>query len=348
VALQQSCVPQDLYEVALRTAGLGAWETDLAAGTRTWTEDAIGMFGIDARAGVPIRFVERDHLREVMHPEDRALLDHARALFLDRDEIEVAYRVLHPDLGTRHVAGRGRVIRRDAQGQPLRVVHLVSDVTARHETELRNAMLMRELTHRTKNQLAIVLAMARRIGRSVETIEEFQDAFAGRIGAMADSIDALVEPVWGTVPLKALVLAQLRGVVDAGSTRLILSGQDLEIENGASEALGMALHELACNARRHGALSDEHGVVEISWALSRARDGRPALTFEWTERNGPEVADCGPPGFGSTMLTSIAPSALDAAVEYRLRPSGAYWGLVAPIATPGNGGDGGPGIQVRV
>lgn len=326
----------DLFEVALRTGGLGAWETDLVVGTRTWTRSAADIFGIDVAIDQPIPFTERDHLREVMHPDDRNLLDNVHDVLMAKDEVEVAYRIMRPGDGYRHVAGRGRVIERDANGAPIRVVHIVSDVTDQYMIEKRNLMLMRELTHRTKNQLAIVLAMARRLGRTTDSFEAFNTAFSSRLGAMARSVDALVEPVWRTVPLRTLILSQLRGFVAADSQQVVMTGEDVNLDSGAGEALGQAVHELASNAYYHGALSGDRGQVEIQWALRKSDDGRVFLNFEWTEHNGPVVDTTRPPGFGSIILRSITAEAMNAVVEYDLRPSGAYWALIAPVDTLGD------------
>lgn len=339
----------DLFEVALRTGGLGAWETDHVAGTRSWTACGAEIFGLDVPIETPIPFETRDHLREVMHPDDRGLLSDVRALLLTQDEVEVAYRIRHPETGLRHIAGRGRVVHRDEAGAPRRVVHIVSDVTERYDIETRNLMLMRELTHRTKNQLAIVMALARRLGRNADSFEEFEEAFTRRVAGMAASIDALVEPVWGSVPLKALIHSHLDGYCDGARDSVVLSGEDLYLDPCAGEALGMALHELASNARQHGALSQDGGRILIAWKLTRGADGGRQLTFEWMEKraDGP-ATEAGPPGFGSAVLTAMTEAALSAEVAFEMRETGAYWAMTAPVTMPGGTRSERPSLQLVV
>lgn len=325
----------ELFEVALRAGGLGTWETDLVAGTRTWTESAIEIFGIDAVPDVAVPFSRNDHLRDVMHPDDRSLLDDAYSVFAVEDEIEVSYRIRHPRKGLRQMAGRGCVIERTPDGAPRLVVHIVADVTERREIEMRNLMLMRELTHRTKNQLAVVLGIARRIGRSVDTIEEFNAAFTRRIEGIVAGIDALVEPVRQTVPLRALVASQLNGFIGTDSPRLSVEGENLRLESGAGEALGMALHELAANAQQHGALSNDHGRIEIAWHIDRTEVDRPVFRFDWKEYDGPTVAHDQEPGFGFNILTTMTASAMNAETRFEMRDHGIYWSIEAPVHAPG-------------
>lgn len=335
-----------LFEAALRTGGLGTWETDLVRGTRTWTRSAIEIFGIDAEPDVAEPFSRRDHLREAMHPEDRSILDEAHAMFDEQDEIEVAYRIQHPEKGLRCVAGRGRVVERTPDGRPVRVVHIISDITERTEIETRNLLLMRELTHRTKNQLAIVLGIARRIGRTVDTIEDFNVAFASRIEGLAAGIDAIIEPVGQTISIRSLVASQLRGFVGPASPRLSVKGENLELESGAGEALGMALHELAANAQQHGALSNDRGRVDISWHIDRTEADRPHFSFEWAEHGGPAVPRQQKPGFGSIVLTTMTESALNAETRYEMRENGIYWAVTAPIMSPTGTGPASTGIRL--
>lgn len=326
----------DLFEAALRTGGLGAWQTDMAAGTRIWTQSAAEIFGFDVEVDVPVPFEVRDHLREVLHPDDRPMLDECHLLFRSQDEIEVEYRIIRPtDEKVRHIHGRGRVLDRERDGTPARIVHIVSDVTERREMETHRWMLMRELTHRTKNQLGVVLAMARQIGRKSAGLAEFQGAFAQRITAMAAGVDALVVAEWQTVPMRTLIATQLQSVVEDGAKqRVSFEGDPVSLDCGAGQALGMALHELATNAVEHGALSTAHGRVEIAWRIATPTAGAPSLVFEWRELGGPPVAEPNPPGFGSTILNAVITQALDAKVTYEMAGSGAVWCFEAPIADP--------------
>ncbi len=158
------------------------------------------------------------------------------------------------------------------------------DVTERRESEAHLRLLMRELTHRSKNLLAVIQGMARQTARHAGSIDGFLNQFSARLQALAASHDLLVRESWHGVSLRELIQSQLAAYAGGGEGRLALDGMPVALKPEAVQNLGLALHELAVNAAKFGALSVPGGRVSIDWAL---RDN--AIDLNWREHNGPKV-----------------------------------------------------------
>jgi len=177
-------------------------------------------------------------------------------------------------------------------------------------------VLMRELTHRMKNQYAVILAMARVTGRSATSVEQFLDAFTRRVSCLSRAHDLLVKTEWKGVSLRELIDLELEPFTTVYSA----VGPALEIKDSAVVYLGMALHELATNSTKHGAWSNNEGSVKLQWRV----DG-DQVVFEWVESDGPEVGAVAESGFGRTLLENLVPPALGGESELVFDPSGLRW-----------------------
>ena len=329
--IEQLSETAELYEAALRAGKLAAWETDLVRRTRTWTQDAIDMFGLEVQPGVALSMDAPNHLLDAMHPDDRHLLEDFHAQLMQQDEIEVSYRIQRPDSGTRYMFGRGRVLRRNFDGTPSRVVHIITDKTAEYEDAQHRQLLMRELSHRSKNQLTIISVMARQTGRNASSLEDFQHSFSERLSGLSRSIDLLVAGDWHPTPLSGLIRSQLESFAGPELDRITLSCPEVKVAANIAQALGMSLHELATNAVKYGALSNEEGTVDISWQVRRDDDGAAVLSFQWQEKDGPEVVPSDRRGFGSVVLETMVSSATNTTPDYQMHPEGVIWRIDAPI-----------------
>jgi two-component sensor histidine kinase len=191
--------------------------------------------------------------------------------------------------------------------------------------EKRQHTLMRELSHRMKNQYAVILAMARAVGMDSTSVTEFQKAFSDRLHSMSRAHDLLTRRDWKAVPLRDLVNSELEAFRQGN--RLEAGGDDVWLKEQAVVNIGMALHELATNSSKHGAWSDARGLVTVSWTLAEGN-----LLFRWQETCGPPAKSSDRRGFGSKILEKIVPSALqgDGALEFA--PEGLCWTLNVPAA----------------
>lgn len=238
---------------------------------------------------------------------------------------------------------------RDAGGCVERWVGTCTDIDPRHRAEERHSLLVKELNHRVKNSLAVALALADQTRRACadaeRPFERFQADFQTRLVALAAAHDLLTREHWEGAPLTKLVetaLAPHAGAAraDAAATRVAIAGPPVRLAPETALALAMALHELATNAAKHGALSVPAGRVEVAWRVEtagRGGTGRGAgetLALDWTERGGPPVA--GPParrGFGSRLIERGLPIQLGRGSSVRLEfaPEGLRCRIEAPL-----------------
>jgi PAS domain S-box-containing protein len=202
---------------------------------------------------------------------------------------------------------------------------VAQDVTARKAHEEQVHLLMREVNHRTKNMLSLVLAIARQT--SAREPEDFIGRFTERVHALAANQDLLIRNDWKGVDTGDLVHAQLAHFSDLIGSRIATHGPKLRLSAAAAQAIGLALHELATNAGKYGALSTDKGRVDIRWEA----DG-DTFTMSWTERDGPPVAPPKRSGFGSTVIASLAKTAVGGEAQLDYAPLGLVWRLNCPVA----------------
>jgi two-component sensor histidine kinase len=180
-----------------------------------------------------------------------------------------------------------------------------------------------ELRHRIKNLLAIVQAVANQTLRSGRSIDEARKALDGRLGAMGQAVDMLLQTGWTAAPLTELLD---RGLVHAGG-RIAADGPDLVFNADAVMALTLVFHELESNSIKYGALSADDGKVAISWAVAGDR-----FELEWVEQDGPACASPSRQGFGSRMIAKLVGGRFRGAAETEYRADGLRWRLTAPLA----------------
>jgi two-component sensor histidine kinase len=232
-----------------------------------------------------------------------------------------------------------------ASGEPVRLVGVCLDLTERRRAEERHRLLAREVDHRAKNALAVVQAALRLTPK--DDAATYARAVEGRVQALARVHGLLAEARWSGAELRSLATGELEPFLPPPSSasgparaeaaspglpppRVELAGPPLRVGPSAAQALSMALHELATNATKHGALSVPGGVVRLSWAVDRAA-GLLALT--WTERGGPAVV--GPPsrrGFGSRVIEGTVADQLGGHAECRWEAEGLTCEMRVPLA----------------
>ena len=207
---------------------------------------------------------------------------------------------------------------------------------AQTETERRRAaereqqVLTQELHHRVKNMLSIVSAIGNQTARNAASMPDFRQAFAARISAFALTHDLLLQSNWKGSQVEALLRAEL-GAYDGGESRIRLSGPETALTDRQTVSFGMAIHELATNAAKYGALAAPDGTVEVAWSVE-TRDACPWLTALWTERGGPSAAPSERSGFGSKLIDQMLGGDLGGRVERRFGPDGLQVTMEFPLA----------------
>jgi PAS domain S-box-containing protein len=221
---------------------------------------------------------------------------------------------------------------RDEHGQLVGAVNMLVDITDRKRAEDQQALLINELHHRVKNMLATIQAIMGSTARASTTIEEFQQAFTGRIASLAKTHGALAEHALQSISFRDLLRNELEPYDDGSTGRIALHGPHVELESKIAIPLGMAIHELTTNAAKYGALSVLGGVVEVTWTL--LNEPEAALQFDWLEQNGPPVTAPTRRGFGSQLLERVLTQQVSADAKVEYYPDGVRAHIRVPLPKP--------------
>ena len=225
---------------------------------------------------------------------------------------------------------------RDDKGAIDGVTTVAIEVSERKRRERHVRLLMRELAHRSKNTLAVTQAVARQTAANCTTIEEFLDRFAERLEALARAHSLLVNEGWAGASLADLARSQLAHYADRIGQQVFMSGPPLTFEAEATQHIGLALHELATNAAKYGALSNATGRVDLTWELAPGSEGSRVVTLRWEETGGPPVSPPARRGFGHIVIERTVARAVGGDVELSYRLEGLVWVLrfTLPPALP--------------
>jgi two-component sensor histidine kinase len=261
-----------------------------------------------------------------MHPDDRHLLATYHALAATQDAFAAEYRIFrHGEI--RWLAGFGRVLERGRNREPRLMINVVTDVTEQKAAEEHLRFLLRELSHRSNNLLTVVQAVAGQTLRQWTEPKEFQKRFFDRLCGLAASTSLIANGQARGASLRPLIERQLEPFIDLRSAQIELDGPEIELTADAAQAVGLALHELATNALKHGALSVPHGTVEIAWDADAEH-----FELSWRERNGPFVHPPEREGFGTTVMTQMVSQSVNGTATLTFPPEGLCWRLEASIA----------------
>ena len=245
--------------------------------------------------------------------------------------IDIEYRIIRwSDRAVRWVSVALDIVS-DAQG-PYKMIGTAQDITERKGAEEHAELLMREINHRSKNLLAVVQSIAQQMARNSD-LATFPQRFAERLASLASSQDLLVKSFWKGVSLRQLIASQLLHYKHLLGRRIHLDGRDVNIAAGAAQNLGMAVHELATNAAKYGALSNDTGEVSIGWRLVPDDAGGEDFVLSWVERGGPPVAPPTHKGLGSFIVTRLFKHALSGDVTQDFAVTGVRWSIRAPAAS---------------
>ena len=224
-----------------------------------------------------------------------------------------------------------------ADGKPSYILAISRDITPekRAETELaeayqRQQMLTAELQHRIKNTLAMVSAIANQTMRGND-VEAARKAFTARMLTLAHAHDILVKTSWTSAPIKQVIEGAL-APHRTGQDRFEVSGPELLLQPKPALAIALAVHELATNAMKYGALSKDGGRVRVSWSTN-IRDGMPGFDFDWIETGGPPVVapDPSQKGFGTRLIERMLKNDVGGDVRLDFAPDGVSCEVRAPL-----------------
>src|SRR5258708_6503843 len=284
---------KDRLQLALNAARLGSWQYDPLRRASSGDARANEIFDFD----IAVKEVVLEEVLRGGHPDYGGEGREAVATALDPADpkrFAIEYRVRRGDGKVRWVENHGLAYFEGAgpERQVVSFVGTAQDITERKEREEREHLLMREINHRAKNMLSVVDAIAHQT--ATRNPEDFIERFSERIQALSANQDLLIRNEWRGVEVEDLVCAQLAPFADLIGSRIVVRGPKLRLNAASTQAIGLALCELATNAGKYGALSTDRGRVNVCWGIDS-----DTLTMSWTEHEGPPVS--APPerrGFG--------------------------------------------------
>jgi len=310
-------------DLAVQANRIGIFDWHVPSGWAMWNGEMEDIFGIPRGSFEG----HTDHFRRRVVPEDLARIEAGTdaAIASGADIVTYDFRIRRPDGTIRWIEGAARFVF-DDEGKPRRMVGTNVDVTDRKVAEEHQRLLINELNHRVKNTLAIVQGIAWQSFRTGGVPARVREAFEGRLTALASAHDVLTRQNWEAGSIHHIV-AEATAPHHAGDGRLMLEGPALDLEPKTAVALALAMHELATNAVKYGALSTAAGQVAVRWT---AEDRRLKLT--WRETGGPPVQPVVTRGFGARLLERGLSAELDGVVTLDFRPEGLVCRMEANLA----------------
>ena len=255
--------------LALAAGQMGSWEWDIAANRGWWDEGQYRIFGVE-----PENFqITTDNIRNLLHPDDWEPLRQVVLRMAKGERTQqVEFRVRRPNGELRWCTGTAAASV-DAAGNVARISGVTIDVTERKEAEERQVLLAREVDHRARNALAIIQSIIR-LTRA-KTVDDYVATVEGRIKALALAHTLLSDSRWHGADLGTLVTEEFAPY--RSGNKIELKGPNVSLSPATAQGIALALHELATNAAKHGALSSLKGRVSLTWQLQS-----DILTLHWS------------------------------------------------------------------
>lgn len=323
-ALLRSAEQRDTAMERFMEAGEGAgalvYDFDLAA-NHLWRSNVFTRMLGWKQNEVPPTF---EGWLGLLHLEDRELLQQLKVNEQDRYAVEV--RIRHRDGHYLWVWDRGRVFR-DKRGAIVRRVGSIIDITLRKTLEQQQALLLRELSHRSKNLIGVIQAVSRQTLASSRSTSEARDALSARLQSLARTYDTLTRNPTHDAPLAKIV----RDELGAFGARAEIGGPDFFLNPTAAQTIALIVHELATNAVKYGSLSVPQGAVRVLWG-EETHGGTRHFYFSWRECGGPRVNAPDRLGFGSILTEEIAGRQFEGKVSRKFLESGLDYQLIAPLS----------------
>jgi PAS domain S-box-containing protein len=295
--------------LALAAGQMGSWDWELATGEWKWDEGQHRIFGVE-----PQDFqINVDNIRTLIHPADWENLENIiqRVSKGERTQ-QTEFRVRRPGGELRWCIGTAAASV-DGSGRVVRLSGVTTDVTDRKEAEERQVLLAREVDHRARNALAVIQSIIR-LTRA-KTVEEYVLTVEGRIKALARAHTLLSDSRWRGADLGTLVAEELAPY--RTGEKIEIGGPNIALLPATAQGLALALHELATNAAKHGALSSVKGRLSLTWQLQS-----DTLTLQWLETGGPQITPPSARSFGLKVIRASIEQQLGGKTVFDWNPQG--------------------------
>jgi PAS domain S-box-containing protein len=308
--------------LALAAGRMGSWDWDWINGDWMWDEGQFRIFGVDPQSFV----VNAANVQALLHPDDFERLREAMNQFsMGIKSYEAEFRIARPDGEVRWCVGTAAATV-DKSGRVIRVSGVTVDITERKRAEERQTLLTREVDHRAKNALALAQSIVR-LTRG-DNVGAYIQAVEGRISALARVHTILSLSSWQGAEMSKLIDEELAPY--ATIDQIALSGANIQLQPATAQTLAMALHELATNSAKYGALSTVSGRLTINWEVEA-----DVLQILWEERDGPLVERPVSRGFGTRSVIASIETQHGGPTQFDWRTEGLVCRLSVPFQQGG-------------
>ena len=308
--------------LAAEATGIGFWEWNVHTNVIRWDAQMFQLYGVPPTDDGCVSY---ETWRAAVLPEEFAEDD---AILINTVQTHGQgareFRIRRSDTGEWRTMQSVEAMRANNGAKSEWMVGTNVDITDRKRAEEHEQLLMAEVNHRAKNLLSVVQAVAQQTAKSGDPLT-FAARLSDRIGGLAANQDLLVKNLWQGVGVSELVTSQLSHFKDLIDARVHLHGPELTVTAAASQTIGMAVHELATNAAKYGALSNANGQVHVEWQLTAGPDSQ--FLMSWRESDGPQVKPPTRKGFGQTVIKRLVETSVDGAVKVDYAEDGFSWHL---------------------
>jgi len=326
---QQLAHGAQMLRVASEIGKVGLWDWNVETGQLIWSDEHFRMEGYEPGEIVPTFEIWADRV----HPDDRALAEEkVAAAMASGEEYINEYRVNHPGGEVRWLSARGRFLY-DEKGLPVRMLGAMVDTTQRRREEEWQKLLVAELQHRVRNLIGMVRSVARLSAPSHRNVDDYVDHLIGRLQAMGRTQSTLTRSPGRSVDLAELVSEELL-VHAAQPHQYHVDGPEVALSPHAAEIVTLAIHELATNSIKYGALGDT-GYIRIGWTTSQI-DGKCWVSLRWQETAPPRKTKQTRKGFGRRLIEERVPYELEGKGRFNLHDTGLLAQLEFPLSDAGS------------
>jgi PAS domain S-box-containing protein len=305
------------------------WIYDIDANRLEYVSPSFeGLFGLNPQDAIrdPQRWfssVHKDHANAIVNMIDSCLAGNQKA---------IEYGIVQPDGSKRWIRDKAFVLPTQA-GQKRRIAGFARDITESKRTEQQRNLLIGELNHRVKNTLAIVQSIASHSRQAALSPDEFHQAFTSRLHALAEAHDLLTQTHWKGALLQQVIDAALKPFAGNENAlgRISANGPVVWIAANTAVTLTLAFHELATNATKYGALSNDNGRIDVAWTPEPAQPAQE-LHLHWREKGGPPVTPPTRKGFGSMLMEKVLAYEADCQAQLAFPPTGLEFHFRLPLS----------------
>jgi PAS domain S-box-containing protein len=318
-----------MLRVASEIGKVGLWDWNVETGELIWSDEHYRMAGYEPGEVQPTFDMWADRV----HPDDRIRVNAAVDAAMESGEEYVSeYRIRQPEGEVVWLSARGRFLY-DEQGKPVRMLGAVIDTTQRRREEEWQKLLVAELQHRVRNLIGMVRSVARLSAPSHRHVDEYVDHLIGRLQAMGRTQSTLTRSPGRSVDLAELVREEL--LVHAVQDDMChVDGPEVALSPHAAEIVTLAIHELATNSIKYGALGDS-GYIRIVWTRED-RDGKPWVSLRWQETAPLRKTKPNRKGFGRKLIEERVPYELQGKGRFALHDTGVLAELEFPLLDAGS------------